>query len=111
MTITPLHIATVAGHPLQLFTTPLNDGRPDLVWHAVDDLQHCLVAPGDKARAGTDHHCTGAKLLCHIESGVDLVFGICAQHMDLLSDDTRCLLHIVQLGIERWPARIEQHGD
>ena len=40
--ITPLHIATVGGHPLRFFRTPLDDGRPDLVWHAVDDLHRCL---------------------------------------------------------------------
>jgi hypothetical protein len=40
--ITPLHIATVGGQPLRFFKTPLNDGRADFPWHAVDDLQHCL---------------------------------------------------------------------
>ena len=42
MTTTPLHVGTVGGQPLRFFKTPLNDGRPDLVWHAVDDLQCCL---------------------------------------------------------------------
>jgi hypothetical protein len=42
MTIEPLHIATVGGLPLRFFKTPLNDGRPDLAWHAVDDLHRCL---------------------------------------------------------------------
>ena len=111
MTITPLHIATVGGHPLRFFKTPLNDGRPDLVWHAVDDLQHCLVAPGDKERAGTDHHCTGAKLLRLVESSVDLPFSICMQNVNLLSDGARSLLHVVQLGLECRPARMEQHGN
>jgi hypothetical protein len=26
----------------QLRSSPLADGRPDLPWHAVDDLHHCL---------------------------------------------------------------------
>jgi len=38
----PLHIATVGGHSLRFFRTPVDDGRPDLPWHAVDDLGHCL---------------------------------------------------------------------
>lgn len=42
MTIEPLHIATVGGHRLRFFRTPLPDGRPDMPWHCVDDLQHCL---------------------------------------------------------------------
>jgi hypothetical protein len=42
MTTTPLHIATVGGHPLRFFKTPLNDGRPDMPWVAVDDLGRCL---------------------------------------------------------------------
>src|SRR5262245_14045752 len=40
--ITPLHIATVGGHQLRFFKTPLNDGRPDMPWVAVDDLGRCL---------------------------------------------------------------------
>jgi hypothetical protein len=40
--IKPLHVATVGGRPLRFFRTPLDDGRPDLVWHAVDDLYQCL---------------------------------------------------------------------
>src|SRR5262249_3089323 len=40
--ITPLHIATVGGHPLRFFKTPLDGGRPDFPWHAVDDVQRCL---------------------------------------------------------------------
>jgi hypothetical protein len=40
--IEPLHIATVGGHRLRFFRTPLNDGRPDFPWHCVDDLQRCL---------------------------------------------------------------------
>jgi len=40
--IEPLHIATVAGQPLRFYKTPLDDGWPDLPWHAVDDLHRCL---------------------------------------------------------------------
>lgn len=40
--ITPLHEARVCGKRLRFFRTPLNDGRPDLPWHSVDDLQSCL---------------------------------------------------------------------
>jgi hypothetical protein len=40
--IAPLHVANVGGHPLRFFRTPLTDGRPDLPWHCIDDLQHCL---------------------------------------------------------------------
>jgi hypothetical protein len=38
----PLHVATVGGHPLRFFPTPLNDGRPDMPWVAIDDLYRCL---------------------------------------------------------------------
>jgi len=40
--IEPLYIATVGGHPLRFFKTPLDDGRPDFPWHAIDDLHRCL---------------------------------------------------------------------
>jgi hypothetical protein len=40
--ITPLHVATIGGHPLRFFRTPINDGKPDMPWHAVDDLHQCL---------------------------------------------------------------------
>ncbi|HVI67421.1 MAG TPA: hypothetical protein VM910_33310 [Bradyrhizobium sp.] len=40
--VSPLHIATVGGHPLRFFCTPLDDGRPDLPWVAIDDLGRCL---------------------------------------------------------------------
>jgi hypothetical protein len=42
VTTTALHIATVGGHPLRFFRTPLDDGRPDFPWHAVDDLHRGL---------------------------------------------------------------------
>jgi hypothetical protein len=42
MTVEPLHIATVGGHSLRFFKTPLNDGRPDMPWVAIDDLGRCL---------------------------------------------------------------------
>ena len=38
----PLHTASIAGQPLRFFKTPWNDGRPDLPWHSVDDLQRIL---------------------------------------------------------------------
>jgi hypothetical protein len=38
----PLHMGTVNSQPLRFFRTPLEDGRPDLPWHAVEDLHRCL---------------------------------------------------------------------
>jgi hypothetical protein len=46
----PLHIAMVGGHPLRLFATPLNDGRPDMPWHCIDDLYKCLGVNRDLRR-------------------------------------------------------------
>jgi hypothetical protein len=42
--IEPLHIGTIGGQPLRFFRSPLSkfDGKPDLPWHAVDDLHRCL---------------------------------------------------------------------
>jgi hypothetical protein len=40
--IKPLHVATVGGQPLRFFKTPLDDGRPDLPWVAIDDLGRCM---------------------------------------------------------------------
>jgi hypothetical protein len=48
--ITPLHIATVGEQPLRLFKTPLNDGRPDMPWVAVDDLGRCLALSREHRR-------------------------------------------------------------
>jgi hypothetical protein len=48
--IQPLHIVTVGGHPLRFFKTPLDDGRSDLVWHAVEDLHRCLKLNRDARR-------------------------------------------------------------
>jgi hypothetical protein len=48
--IEPLHVATVGGHPLRFFRTPLNDGLPDFPWHAVDDLHRCLGLNRDMRR-------------------------------------------------------------
>jgi len=45
-----LHVATVGGHPLRFFRTPLNDGRPDMPWHCVDDLHKCLGLNRDLRR-------------------------------------------------------------
>lgn len=38
MTSNPIHIAMIAGHPVRFFRSPINDGRQDFPWHAVDDL-------------------------------------------------------------------------
>jgi hypothetical protein len=43
--IKPLYIATIRGHQLRFFRTPNNDGRPDLPWHCIDDLYHCMGLP------------------------------------------------------------------
>jgi hypothetical protein len=40
--IEPLHVAVIGGHPLRFFRTPLDDGRPDFPWIAIDDLYRCL---------------------------------------------------------------------
>jgi len=40
--IEPLHTATIGSHQLRFFRTPLDDGRPDLPWVAIDDLGRCL---------------------------------------------------------------------
>jgi hypothetical protein len=40
--INPLHVAQVGESRLRFFRTPLEDGRPDFPWHAVDDLHLCL---------------------------------------------------------------------
>jgi hypothetical protein len=48
--IEPLYIATVGGKPLRFFRTPLDDGRPDLPWHCVDDLHRCLGLNRDLRR-------------------------------------------------------------
>src|SRR5262245_42237874 len=38
----PLHVATVGGHLLRFFKTPLDDGLPDMPWVAIDDLGRCI---------------------------------------------------------------------
>jgi hypothetical protein len=40
--IEPLHIASIGGHSLRFFRSPLDDGRPDFPWHAIDDLHRAL---------------------------------------------------------------------
>jgi hypothetical protein len=42
----PIHTGTVCGKPLRFFKTPNNDGKPDMQWFAVEDLQICLGMPG-----------------------------------------------------------------
>jgi hypothetical protein len=42
----PIYTGQVNGHPVRFFKTPFNDGRPDFVWHAVDDVDMILgLAP------------------------------------------------------------------
>lgn len=40
--IQPIHTATIGEHQLRFFRRPINDGKPDLPWHAVEDLHRCL---------------------------------------------------------------------
>jgi hypothetical protein len=49
--IEPLHIATVGGQRLRFFRTPINDGRPDMPWHCVDDLHKCLGLNREQRKA------------------------------------------------------------
>jgi hypothetical protein len=65
-----------------------------------------LVPPDSKERARTNHHCAGANFLGCGEGGIDLAFGVRAQDINLLTNGASRLLHVVQLGIERWPSRI-----
>jgi hypothetical protein len=48
--IEPLHVAVIGGHPVRFFRTPLNDGRPDMPWHCVEDLHRCLGLNRDQRR-------------------------------------------------------------
>jgi hypothetical protein len=34
--IAPIHVAVINCKPLRFFRTPLDDGRPDLPWVAID---------------------------------------------------------------------------
>lgn len=47
---TPVHTGAVNGHSVRFFKTPLDDGRPDLPWHAVDDLMKAcgLTRPAER---------------------------------------------------------------
>ena len=38
MTMKPIHVATINGHPVRFFKTPNNDGKPDFAWHSSEDL-------------------------------------------------------------------------
>lgn len=38
MITNPIHVATISGHAVRYFKSPLNDGQPDFVWHSVNDL-------------------------------------------------------------------------
>jgi hypothetical protein len=48
--VSPLHVATILGKRLRYFRTPYNDGRPDLPWHCVDDLQAILGLSREQRR-------------------------------------------------------------
>lgn len=51
MSITePLHIAQVGGRRFRFFRTPLNDGKPDMPWYAIEDLHQCLRLNRDQRR-------------------------------------------------------------
>ncbi|MBC7907621.1 MAG: hypothetical protein H7Y60_12880 [Rhodospirillaceae bacterium] len=45
--MTPIHTASINGHPVRLFRSPLNDGRPDFNWVAWDDLLAAFPLPSD----------------------------------------------------------------
>jgi hypothetical protein len=54
MTMKPgelIHTAEVNGHPIRFFRTPLNDGRPDFVWHSLDDLETAMGVLRSQRRA------------------------------------------------------------
>lgn len=40
--VAPIIVGVVNGKPVRFFKTPLNDGKPDLPWHATDDLARAL---------------------------------------------------------------------
>jgi len=50
--ITPIHITTIDGQRFRLFRTPLNDGRPDLPWFAVNDLLGLMDLPPEERARG-----------------------------------------------------------
>lgn len=41
----PIHVGTILVGPVRFFCSPLDDGRPDLPWHAQDDLARALGLP------------------------------------------------------------------
>ena len=43
--ITPLHVGDINGHRMRFFATPLNDGRPDFPWLALEDVHACIGFP------------------------------------------------------------------
>ena len=58
MTITaPIHTATINGHAVRFFWPPINDGRPDFPWHAVNDLMTAIGLPPGMI----EHFLRGAK--------------------------------------------------
>jgi hypothetical protein len=38
----PIYTGQVNGYPVRFFKTPLEDGRPDFVWHSVGDLENAI---------------------------------------------------------------------
>ena len=50
MLVEPIHVATVCGHRLRFFKTPISDGAPDFPWHSVEDLRCCMKLPRDLRR-------------------------------------------------------------
>lgn len=45
MTVKPIYTATINGHPVQMFASPMKDGRPDFPWHSVGELAAALCIP------------------------------------------------------------------
>jgi len=51
MIVKPIHTGTVNGHPVRFFRSPLDDGRPDLPWHGIEDLMTAAGVSRDMRRA------------------------------------------------------------
>ena len=51
MIVKPIHVGTVNGHRVRFFRSPLDDGRPDLPWHATEDLMTAAGVSRDMRRA------------------------------------------------------------
>src|SRR5215831_194038 len=70
-----------------------------------------LLAPKGVEESYADEHRSCTQLSGLGESSVDLALGARLQNLDPLPERPRRLLHVLQLGIEGWFSRIEQHGD